>query len=221
MSKIDDAIGKQFGKLKLLRRSGPGMVECQCDCGNIKVIRYHSIDRKLRPIKSCGCLRDSINRGRVGDVLICNLCHKELPNEDFYLTSNKHTRSGICKICTKNRAAMHRLDNIDEHRNRTSANLKKWRFNIKTQVLCAYGGQQPCCACCGETRIQFLAIDHINGGGTKHRKSIGVSSGHKFYLWLRNNDYPPGFRVLCHNCNQAIGSYGVCPHSIEENNGSI
>jgi len=24
--------------------------------------------------------------------------------------------------------------------------------------------------------------------------------------------YPTGFRVLCHNCNQAIGLYGYCPH---------
>lgn len=31
--------------------------------------------------------------------------------------------------------------------------------------------------------------------------------------WCRRNGYPKGFRVLCHNCNMAIGFYGYCPHS--------
>jgi hypothetical protein len=29
---------------------------------------------------------------------------------------------------------------------------------------------------------------------------------------MRDQGYPPGFRVLCHNCNMAIGLFGVCPH---------
>lgn len=41
------------------------------------------------------------------------------------------------------------------------------------------------------------------------RKEIGRSST---YFWIIRNKYPKGFRVLCHNCNQAIGSYGECPH---------
>ena len=31
--------------------------------------------------------------------------------------------------------------------------------------------------------------------------------------WLINERFPEGFRVLCHNCNQAIGYYGECPHA--------
>lgn len=30
--------------------------------------------------------------------------------------------------------------------------------------------------------------------------------------WLRRNNYPNGFQVLCHNCNMAKGFYGKCPH---------
>jgi hypothetical protein len=33
--------------------------------------------------------------------------------------------------------------------------------------------------------------------------------------WLIREKLPDGFRVLCHNCNQAIGYYGVCPHESE------
>jgi len=68
------------------------------------------------------------------------------------------------------------------------------------------------CACCGENMIEFLAIDHINGGGKQHRKEINNPGGKNFYVWLRVRNWPSGYRVLCHNCNQAIGAYGVCPH---------
>jgi hypothetical protein len=70
------------------------------------------------------------------------------------------------------------------------------------------------CECCGELRNEFLAIDHINGGGLKHRKEL---AGKNMNMWeyLIKNKYPEGFRVLCHNCNSALGSYGYCPHQIE------
>ena len=72
----------------------------------------------------------------------------------------------------------------------------------------------PSCACCGETFIEFLSIDHINGGGRSHRKEIrdGVGSYSSMYLWLIDNDFPEGFQVLCMNCNTSIGFYGYCPH---------
>lgn len=52
------------------------------------------------------------------------------------------------------------------------------------------------------TDIRVLTIDHINGNGAKQRKKIGkaLSSGHPFYRWLRNNNYPNGYQVLCMNC---------------------
>jgi hypothetical protein len=31
------------------------------------------------------------------------------------------------------------------------------------EMLSAYGGK---CVCCGESEYKFLAIDHINGGGS-------------------------------------------------------
>jgi len=86
---------------------------------------------------------------------------------------------------------------------------------IRLQVLTHYSnGETPSCACCGETYIEFLAIDHVDGGGTKHRKEIKVNGGTGFYQWLKQNNYPEGFRVLCHNCNFALGHYGYCPHNV-------
>ena len=34
----------------------------------------------------------------------------------------------------------------------------------------------------------------------------------RWWEWLLRHGFPEGFRVLCHNCNQAIGVYGACPH---------
>lgn len=35
-------------------------------------------------------------------------------------------------------------------------------------------------------------------------------------LWLKKNNYPPGFRVLCMNCNFSLGMRGYCPHQKEK-----
>lgn len=100
-------------------------------------------------------------------------------------------------------------------RNLWANNPKRKEYNdrahkkLRQQALDAYGGAR--CACCGETIWEFLCIDHIAGGGNKQRFAIGNNG--KFYNWLRQNSYPPGYQVLCHNCNLAKGFYGACPHT--------
>lgn len=82
-------------------------------------------------------------------------------------------------------------------------------YNHKQQRLdCIehYGGE---CACCGERSYEFLAIDHIEGDGGKHRREMKIS---KMARWIVKNDFPEGFRILCHNCNASLGFYGYCPH---------
>lgn len=36
------------------------------------------------------------------------------------------------------------------------------------------------------------------------------------YKWLVANDFPPGFQVLCANCNMAKDRPGGCPHQWKE-----
>ncbi len=81
------------------------------------------------------------------------------------------------------------------------------RYDVLTHYS---AGGEPRCACCGESRLEFLAIDHENGGGNKHRAVIGRNI--RFHDWLRKNGLPAGYRVLCHNCNLSHGYYGYCPH---------
>lgn len=87
---------------------------------------------------------------------------------------------------------------------------KRWRKKFRFDMLLRYGRQ---CACCGESNLHFLTIDHPNNDGAQHRKLTG--NGYKFYLWLKRNNFPREFQLLCFNCNMARHhNGGICPHKI-------
>ena len=68
--------------------------------------------------------------------------------------------------------------------------------------------KKPRCVCCGENiGIEILTIDHIKG-----RKKGDNRTGEQLYRYLKKNDFPEGYQVLCFNCNAAKGVFGVCPH---------
>jgi hypothetical protein len=91
--------------------------------------------------------------------------------------------------------------------------LKKG-YRKRDRILCLEHYSNGCvrCSCCSEGRIEFLALDHINGGGHKERKTPGRKGSYGLWKWLIKNEYPVGYRVLCHNCNMSYGLYGYCPH---------
>lgn len=90
---------------------------------------------------------------------------------------------------------------------------RRHRERLKREVVDAYGGA---CACCGESDIVFLAVDHINGNmGGKNRPRSEM--GAKLYARLRRAGFPQGeYRILCHNCNFAEHVLGIdqCPHAV-------
>lgn len=104
-----------------------------------------------------------------------------------------------------------------KNREKVYAYKKEKYRELRIEVLGHYSKGKMCCACCGEGHLEFLCIDHIDGGGVKHRKELGGGSTN-LYQYLKNNSFPPGYRVLCHNCNMSLGFYGYCPHSKETNN---
>jgi len=83
-------------------------------------------------------------------------------------------------------------------------------FEKKKFVYTKYCKGTPNCACCGETEIQFLTIDHLNNDGAKHRKEI---NHRRIILWLIEKNFPEGYQVLCWNCNSGRHyNGGICPH---------
>lgn len=159
---------------------------------------------------------------------LCGGCKEVLPHKEYY--KNNSSRDGLSfeckKCCGKNNGA--RYHTVHKHdpefkkaradyshawhlrnQERNNSRIRADHRRLRMACLEHYGGR---CACCGEARYEFLAIDHINGGGGKHRKEVGTS---KMERWLIRNGFPAGFRVLCHNCNQSLGHYGFCPHDKE------
>jgi hypothetical protein len=83
---------------------------------------------------------------------------------------------------------------------------------LKREAFNAYGGSR--CACCGEDQFVFLQLDHIEPGGASERNKSNLA-GPKLYAKLRREGFPPGYQVLCANCNFAKGLLGQCPHQKE------
>lgn len=109
----------------------------------------------------------------------------------------------------------------DEYRNRRARNVDtfrkkelKRRVSLRVAALRKYAidSEHIACECCGESQILFLSLDHKNNDGNKHRKTLRAG-GTTLYAWLKKNNYPAIFQVLCHNCNMGKAqNAGVCPH---------
>jgi len=147
----------------------------------------------------------------------CEICHKPLPDKPYRPSQKVHKE---CRRLHRNKLgrdrwaagvgdATSKIRRGPRFRQAQNAWAKKRRQEVKQQVIEHYGG---CCDCCGEEHQEFLSIDHVNGGGRKHRREENLDGGAKIYYWLIRQSYPEGFRVLCHNCNLSLGLYGYCPH---------
>lgn len=159
----------------------------------------------------------------------CKKCNTEHPLDYF----PKHDTGGHrheCKDCYGKRMAEWRNRNLDtlkaknkkryvslkadeikfaRVRARQNETNREWSARVRNEVIAAYGG--AVCACCGETEPLFLTIDHINNDGHLHRKN--TPSATNLYTHLRARGFPPGFQVLCMNCNFGKArNKGVCPH---------
>lgn len=98
---------------------------------------------------------------------------------------------------------------------RANPGSNPYYYQVRDQVFQAYGGYL--CRCCGDSAPERLSIDHVNNDGAAHRKEItgNAQNGTTLYYWLKRNGFPPGYQVLCMNCNFAKGHFGVCPHEAE------
>jgi hypothetical protein len=142
---------------------------------------------------------------------VCTKCGTEKPLESFGNRKGKHRKDGDrhaeCKDCTNDYRRKRYATNPDARSSILSITKKSFE-KLKDEVLAAYGNK---CSCCGESERDFLTMDHIAGNGAEHRREIGEGSK-RLYQFLKKNNFPSGFQVLCYNCNCAKGHRGVCPH---------
>ena len=141
--------------------------------------------------------------------MLCLHCKLELARDAF-----RKSRPRVCVECVRKqdreryeREAVRRREWQRKY-NQTTAGKESSRRNneenkkkhqaIKLLCLEKYGG--PRCCWCGQTEIKCLSIDHINNDGAAHRGADKQAKS-SMYWWLKKNDFPPGFEVLCMNCN--------------------
>ena len=130
--------------------------------------------------------------------------------------AKRHKELGLCINCpkpviegSKLFCSYHRV----KDRISSRAAEKKLAIKLKEELLKHYGNK---CNCCGETIIQFLTLEHVEGNGNIHRKKLfkyNVGGVH-MYRWLKKNNFPPGYSVLCMNCNWAKRISKICPHEL-------
>ncbi len=150
---------------------------------------------------------------------VCSKCGVKKAQEDFSKSGSKYRAD--CKSCcreamvawrTRNRTALLKKKREDYYKNhnKSKEDVRNWRKQLKSKVLSFYGYS---CVCCGETSEEFLTVDHVNGGGTQHRKHRGP---HGVYLDIINSSFPADYRILCMNCNFATRYGQTCPHQISK-----
>ena len=193
------------------RRRSQGLCECgerpaegfkfcqRCMVRNRERTRRHSKKKKASGRCQCG---QPLTNGKSA----CDRCRDRRDKRRA-----ARIVSGHCIIC--GRKARPERRTCERCGKTLSAKVRRAKLRLKREVFEAYGGCR--CACCGETTFEFLSIDHVDGGGTRHRKTLGEKSSRTLYLWLRRNNFPPGYRVLCFNCNCSRGFNGYCPHERE------
>lgn len=96
---------------------------------------------------------------------------------------------------------------------RYARKAKEYRDRLMDKFFEHYGNA---CLCCGEKNRLFLTIEHLNGGGSEHRRQRpgGVN---KIVVDIRRAGWPKEYATLCMNCN--FGKWrngGTCPHVVEK-----
>jgi hypothetical protein len=169
----------------------------------------------------------------VGNILkskACTKCLKNKPTSEFDWRKERANFKSQCRSCLYDSTKKYRLKNIDKvrswyknrrttHRDRLNSNLRRINYDLKLEVLSHYTSGKIKCQCpheCNILELEFMSIDHINNDGARHRKELKVF-GSGLYRWLKKNNYPDGFRVLCMNCNTSLGFHGYCPHRNNNN----
>lgn len=157
----------------------------------------------------------------IGDTKDCSVCRERKPLTEFNIDSRKakhEARYGSnpyraeCRSCGTQQTVNARTKRDAEE----LAVIRKARhLRLKTECFAAYGSV---CACCGESEIMFLSIDHVNNDGHVERKEHGLSTTNQ-YKRIIDAGCPDTYRVLCFNCNLGrAANGGICPHGTTENN---
>ena len=207
-------------KRRRAARTMQGMCE-RCDRlprSGRRLCEQHIADQNARARRSASKRRIArLNKGQcvlcdgtlaAGDTSYCGKCRRSRTGADVRKRALR-ARRGLCAkcggdppvagarwcaSCCEEKRAYRRAKHRREARRRREREIRR-------VVINRYGGR---CACCGESAIDALVIDHVRGGGTSDRKRNGNIYRRLFKAARRQG----GFRVLCHTCNHIAHVHG-------------
>ncbi len=145
----------------------------------------------------------------------CLRCNTNKESREFRTASRSKDGLGIwCKACnisagTTAKKLRHReAGRLYWNKNKQHLNKiqKEWYRKLRDLVIQGYGGK---CTCCTEDRREFLTLEHIGGGGNKHRQKM---QQHQIFRQIIKSKFPNKYTILCWNCNASLAYSGYCPH---------
>jgi hypothetical protein len=175
-----------------------------------RTARYRARHKPQAPSGACSGFPSCKNKTE-GKFKQCASCRKY--RRDRHREERKQdVPEGVCSSFPdcKNPARKNRKNCVrcaersGERQKRRLPQITTRNHEIAREVFAAYGNA---CACCGEAEFELLTIDHIEPWSGKSPRK-----GHALYRYIKREDFPPDFRVLCFNCNFCLGHRGYCPH---------
>lgn len=165
-------------------------------------IKYKNPDRYYPECKSC---RYDI----VKNYTKKNEKHCKERAIKYYIDNKKIIQTRRSEYRAKNYTHVLEINQtwVMENKQKVLETKRKHNKKLRETFLDMYGRS---CACCGETAVEFLTIEHKLGqkGIVRHKKETG-----KFAYSKATKEYRPDlYEVLCMNCNFSKGRYGYCPH---------
>jgi hypothetical protein len=133
-------------------------------------------------------------------------------NQTAYRKATPGVKSGIVKAFQnkiQNKRVTTKPYRTKRMTKRKATDEKRFCMSYYSNLLTGTPINKPECMCCHEKQIELLSMDH-KGGLVREGKP--KRSGVQLYKYLMSHNMPPGYQILCYNCNAGVGWFGVCPH---------
>lgn len=155
--------------------------------------------RYYREAKDAGLCGRCQRAPRDGDYAYCTACR---------VVASERKRTDEVRAKHRVYSAKWRAENPQKATQRTKDYIRR----LRNKIVDKYGGA---CACCGETERAFLAIDHVNRDGKRHRDEYPRNmQGYLMSIFRGTGDYV--IQILCGNCHLAKDYRGGCPHQLQQ-----
>ena len=128
-------------------------------------------------------------------ILDKNRRWRERNREKVHVSQKKYYEKNKEKLRLK--AKEYKMEHKEQKSEADKAYYRNYRRRKRRDVIDKLGGQ---CIQCGFGDWRGLQIDHVNGGGSKHRKEF--ANVWTYYKHIHENLDSGDYQVLCANCNQ-------------------